>query len=149
MSLIDLITENVVKVPLTSDNKPAVLRELLQILVDAGLVKDFNTVLAAIHDRENRQSTGLERGIAVPHAKTPSIKKLMVAVGISPLGIDFNSMDGKPSKLFFLLLAPPNQPGPHVEALAEIAKISQSNAFCNALINASSALDVVELLQED
>ncbi len=149
MALVDLISEEVVKVPLTSDNKPAVLQELVQTLVDAGKVDDFNTVLAAIHEREDKQSTGLEKGIAVPHGKTPAVKSLIVALGISKEGIDFNSMDGEPSKLFFMLIAPPNQPGPHVEALAEIAKLSRSKAFCAALINAVNAREVVELLRED
>jgi len=149
MALVDLISEKVVKVPLTSDNKPAVLQELVQVLVDAGKIDDFDTVLAAIHEREDKQSTGLEMGIAVPHGKTPSVKSLVVAIGVSKEGIDFSSMDGEPSKLFFMLIAPPNQPGPHVEALGEIAKLSRSKAFCSALINAVDARVVVELLRED
>ncbi len=149
MALVDLISEEVVKVPLTSDNKPAVLQELVQILVDANKIDDFNAAFAAIQEREDKQSTGLEMGIAVPHGKTPAVKNLVVAIGISKDGIDFNSMDGKPSQLFFMLIAPPNQPGPHVEALAEIAKLSRSKAFCSALINAGDAREVVELLRED
>ena len=149
MALVDLISEEVVKVPLISDTKPAVLEELVHVLVDAGKVSDFNTGLAAIHEREDKQSTGLEMGIAVPHGKTDSVKSLVVAVGIKKEGIEFNSLDGQPAKLFFMLIAPPNQPGPHVEALAEIAKLSRSQAFCSALINTGSANEVVELLRED
>ena len=149
MALVDLITNDVVKVPLISKDKSSVLRELLQILKDAGKVNDFNSALDALLKREQMASTGLEEGIAVPHAKTNAVKTLTIAIGISPEGIDFNSLDGKPSKLFFLMLAPPDQSGPHIEALAEIAKLSRSKAFCNALINAKSPDEVVELFKED
>jgi fructose-specific phosphotransferase system IIA component len=149
MALVDLISEEMVKVPLTSTDKPGVLRELLQILKDAGMIEDFDKVLEAIFKREELGSTGLEEGIAVPHAKTDAVKSLTIAIGISPQGIDFHSLDGKPSKLFFLMLAAPDQSGPHIEALAEIAKLSKSRAFCNALINAQSAKEVVALFRED
>ena len=149
MALVDLITEDVVKVPLTANNKPAVLREMVQILKDAGKINDFEAALSAIQKREEKQSTGLERGFAVPHGKSDTVKSLTIAIGISPQGIDFDSMDGNPAKLLFMLIAPADQSGPHVEALAEIAKLSHSQAFCSALINAKNAKEVVELLRED
>ncbi len=147
MALVDLISPEVVKVPLTSTNKPSVMRELVQVLKDAGKINDTESVLDAINQREELGSTGLELGIAVPHAKSESVKDLTLAIGISPEGIDFNSLDGKPSHLFFLMLAPPNQSGPHIEALAEIAKLSRSRAFCDALIHARSPQEVVDLFK--
>ena len=137
------------KTPLTSQDKPDVLRELVQILMDAGQINDFDSVLAAIQAREDQMSTGLEGGIAVPHAKSPAVDTLKMAIGIAPAGIDFNAMDGNPTKLFFLLVAPPDKAGPHVQALAEIAKLAQSKAFCRALINAENAAEVVELMRGD
>jgi fructose-specific phosphotransferase system IIA component len=145
MALVDLISPEVVKVPLVSKNKPAVIRELVEVLRDAGKIDDIESVLNAINKREEQGSTGLELGIAVPHAKCDSVNSLTLAIGISPEGIDFNSFDGKLSHLFFLMLAPPNQSGPHIEALAEIAKLSHSRAFCNALIHSRTPEEVVEL----
>jgi len=147
MSLIDLVTKKIVKIPLESKDKPDALRELVRILKDAEEIDDFDTVLQAVQDREDKQSTGLQDGIAVPHCKTAAVASLKFAIGIAPQGIDFDSMDGEPSKLFFLLLAPPGQAGPHVEALAEIAKLAGSKAFCRALTNATSAQEVVELIK--
>ena len=147
MSLIDLVKENVVKVPLEANDKPDVMRELVQILADAGEIDDFDTVLQAVQEREEKGSTGLEKVIAVPHCKTPAVTTLKFAMGIAPQGIDFDAMDGQPSKLFFLLVAAPDQAGPHVEALAEIAKLARSNAFCKALIAAENPQEVVELIQ--
>jgi len=126
MSLIDLIEEKVVKTPLESEDKPDVLRELVQILKDAGEIDDYDAVLKAVQEREDKQSTGLELGIAVPHCKSAAVASLKFAMGIAPQG---------------------NHPGPHVEALSEIAKLARSKAFCKALVAAENAQEVVELMQ--
>ena len=147
MALIDLIVQDIIKLPLESKDKPDVLRELVQILQDAGKIDDFDGALQAVQEREDKMSTGLQDGIAVPHGKTPVVSSLQLAIGIAPDGIDFDALDGNPTHLFFLLLAPPDQAGPHVQALAEIAKLAQSKAFCKALIHAESAEEVVELMQ--
>ena len=149
MALIDLVKEDIVKIPLESKDKPDLLRELVQILKASGQIDDFDAVLQAIQAREDQQSTGLQDGIAIPHGKAAAVSQLKLAIGIAPDGVDFDSLDGQPAKLFFLLVAPPDQPGPHVEALAEIAKLAQSKAFCKALANADSAQEVVELLKGD
>lgn len=149
MNLIDLVEDKIIKTPLESKDKPDVLRELVQILKDAGEIDDFDTVLNAVQEREDKQSTGLTDNIAVPHAKTDAVKSLKLAIGISPEGIDFNSVDKQPSKLFFLLVAAPGMSGPHVEALAEIAKLAQSKTLCKTLISADNAQEVVELLRGD
>ena len=147
MALIDMVVEKIVKIPLESKDKPDVLRELVRILKDAGEIDDFETVLKAVQEREDKQSTGLEKSIAVPHAKTAAVSSLKLAIGIAPEGIDFDSLDREPSKLFFLLLAPPGQAGPHVEALAEIAKLASSTSFCKALVRSENAREVVELMK--
>jgi len=149
MALIDLVVDKIVKIPLESKDKPDVIRELVQILKDAEEIDDFDIVLKAVQDREDKQSTGLTDGIAVPHAKTSAVTSLKLAIGIAPQGIDFDSMDRQPSKLFFLLLASPGMSGPHVEALAEIAKISRSKVLCKALVSAENAQEVVALLRGD
>jgi mannitol/fructose-specific phosphotransferase system IIA component (Ntr-type) len=149
MALVDLVHKDIVKTPLISQNKPEVMRELVTILFNAGKIDDVESVLTAVHAREVKASTGLEAGIAVPHAKTDKVKKLTLAIGISPQGIDFNAMDGKPSHVFFLMLAPLDQSGPHLEALADIAKLTRSRAFCNSMIHAPSAKDIVDLFKLD
>jgi len=147
MELIDLVEEKIIRIPLESKDKPDVLRELVQILKDAGKIDDFDKVLKAVQDREDKKSTGIEKGIAVPHAKTDAVSSLKLAIGLAPHGIDFDSTDGEPSKLFFLLIAPPGLAGPHVEALAEIAKLTSSQSFCRTLVNANNAQEVVELMK--
>ncbi len=149
MALIDLLAEKIVKIPLESKDKPDVLRELVQILKDAGEISDFDTVLSAVQKRESLQSTGLQDGIAVPHCKANAVTSLKLAIGIAPEGIDFDSLDGQPTKLFFLLVASPEQSGPHVQALAEIARMVSSKAFCRAMVNAANTQEVVDLIRGD
>ncbi len=147
MTLINLVIPEIVKIPLESKDKPDVLRELVQVLKNAGQIEDSSIVLKVVQEREDKQSTGLQDGIAVPHGKTAAVSSLKLAIGIAPEGIDFDSLDGKPTKLFFLLVAAPEQSGPHVEALAEIAKLARSKAFCQALASADSAQTVAGLMK--
>ncbi|MBN2656717.1 MAG: PTS sugar transporter subunit IIA [Spirochaetales bacterium] len=145
MALFEAIDEKTVKIPLKSKYKDKVIVELLNILKDAGKLKDIKTAHKAILDREELSSTGLGGGIAIPHAKIPGIEELTVAVGLSPDGIDFDSLDGQPSTIFFLILAAPDQTGPHLQALTEIANISRDSAFCEKVLRAGSAAEVVGL----
>ncbi len=148
MALIDLIQENVVKIPIESTFKDDIIREMVNVLAAAGKIAEPEEACRAVLDRERRGSTGLGEGVAVPHGKTPAVKKLTMALGVSPKGVDFAALDGKPSHLFFLILAPPDQSGPHIEALAEIARLCRSKAFCRTLIEARNAKEAVELFQD-
>jgi len=122
MALIDLVSPDVVRVPVSAENKPDVLKELVDVLYNAGKISNSSDALKALLTRESQGSTGLENGIAVPHAKTHVVDSLTLAIGIAPQGVEFDALDGEPSRLFFLLLAPPDQSGPHIEALSEIAR---------------------------
>ncbi len=147
MALIDLVKEKIVRVPLVATEKPDVLRELVQTLRDAGEIEDSHAVLQCVVEREAKFSTGLEGGVAIPHGKSDAVSSLKLALGIAPQGIDFASIDGEPSRLFFLLVAPPSQSGPHVEALATIVKLGRSQEFCRALAGAQDAREAVDLIR--
>ena len=149
MALIDLIEESVVRVPLAATTKDGAVCELLETLHTAGKITDVSKALAAVLDREAKGSTGLAEGIAVPHGKTVAARELTVAIGVSPRGVDFDSLDAKPARLIFLILAPPDQSGPHIEALAEIARMSRSTAFCQALASSRTAAELVGLFKDD
>jgi PTS system nitrogen regulatory IIA component len=149
MALLDLISRDVIKVPLQGSSKPDVIRELVELLRDAGRIAEVQPAYDAVMTREAMGSTGLENGIAVPHAKTRAVRKLTIAIGVAPRGVEFQSIDGRPARLFFLLLAPPDQSGPHIQALAEIARLTRSQGFCDALLGASSPQEVVDLFGEE
>lgn len=149
MALVDLVEESIVKVPLQGKTKVDIITELVEILSNAGKINDKDPIIDALLQRENQGSTGLEQGIAVPHAKTTAVDNITLAIGISPEGMEFDALDGQPSRLFFCMLAPPDQPGKHVEVLSEIARLSKSPAVLKLLINASTPGEVVELLTEE
>ena len=145
MAVINLIEEDIIKIPLESKTKPDVIKELVDVLKKAGKIEDAESVFRAVMLRENMGSTGLEKGIAVPHAKTHKVNNLVLAIGVSPEGVDFDSLDGEPSKLFFLLIATPQQAGPHIEALSEIARLTRSSNFCKLLLNAKTPKEIVDI----
>jgi len=149
MALLDLLEEKIVKVPLVSDNKPEVIRELVEVLAEAGKIRNPEGVIQAVMERESMGSTGLDKGIAVPHARTTEIDTLCVAVGISAGGIDFEALDGEDSHLFFMIVAPPDQSSQHIQVLSEIAGIARSSAFCRMLTHAENAAEVIELFMEE
>ena len=145
MAVVNLIEEDIIKIPLEAKTKPDVIKELVDVLKKAGKIEDAESVFRAVMLRENMGSTGLEKGIAVPHAKTHKVNNLVLAIGVSPEGVDFDSLDGEPSKLFFILIATPQQAGPHIEALSEIARLTRSSNFCKLLLNAKTPKEIVDI----
>ncbi len=148
MGFIDLLDKNLIRVPVKATKKIELIEELIQVLDKNGALKDREKALNDVLKREQMGSTGLEKGIAVPHSKTDAVEKMVMAIGIAPSGIDFNALDGNPSTLFFMILAPPDQSGPHIEVLADIARATKSAALCRLLVNAADADEVLELFEE-
>jgi mannitol/fructose-specific phosphotransferase system IIA component (Ntr-type) len=146
MSLLDILTKDDIAVPLESRDKSGAIKELIHLLKKSGKISDEDAVYDAVMTREDKGSTGLEKGIAVPHAKTTATLKIAAAIGISPEGIEFGSIDSKPSKLIFLIIAPPAQAGSHVALLSEIARLTRYQALCDALVEAKSAENFMSIL---
>ncbi len=148
MRLTQLLSEEQIEISLKQTKKKSVIEELLVLAIKSGHINDRMKAFEDIMKREEMMSTGLENGIAVPHAKTKAADELTLSLGISKEGIDFDAADGKPSYLFFMLLAPEDAAGPNVRVLAEIARITKNKEFCKSLINASSAQQVMQLIDE-
>ena len=147
MKLSKITSPDLIKIGVRSQTKTELLLELLDLLVAKGQVHDREKVLKALLVRESQQSTGLESGIAVPHAKTDAVSILQLAVGVSKDGMDFDSLDSKPSRLFFLMLAPPGASGPHIEALSEIARLCSNNEVLSMMMNAETPFAMYELIK--
>ncbi|MBN1898603.1 MAG: PTS sugar transporter subunit IIA [Spirochaetes bacterium] len=148
MSLLDILDEKAITVHLQELEKESVIKELLDLLVKAGKLKDKELAFHDVMEREKKGSTGLEKGIAVPHAKTAAVTALSMSIGISAEGVDFNSMDGEYSHIFFLLLAPPGASGPHVAALSNIARLVQPPLIRDKLKNAKSPGEVIDIITQ-
>ncbi len=146
MKLTDYITPQHVKIDLDGTSKGDVIEELVGILVDTNDATDADTIYDAVMKREGEGSTGLEKGVAIPHAKSDAVKRLSIVIGISREGIDFDSQDGKPAHLFFLMVAPTSESGPHVQAIAKIVKLIKFDKFRERLIKAKKPQDVVDMI---
>ncbi|MDC7228634.1 MAG: PTS sugar transporter subunit IIA [Spirochaetales bacterium] len=149
MGFLELLDKKLIKVPLENFSKNAVLEELINIIDDSGKLRNREQAYQDVLKRELLGSTGLERGIAVPHARTEAVDDMVMAVGIAPGGIDFEALDGEQSSLFFLILAPPHQAGAHIEVLSDIAKVTKSAAICRLLLASADADEVIEIFEED
>jgi PTS system fructose-specific IIA component/PTS system nitrogen regulatory IIA component len=150
MKFADFICTEAIQCHLVSDDKESVIRELVGALVKAGKVApgDNDDIVKAIIKREELGSTGIGRGVAVPHTKHPSVERLVGTVGISPDGVDFDSLDGEKVQLLFLLISPPDRPGDHLRALENISRQLRDDMFCKFLKQSKSNEDIHQLLAE-
>lgn len=150
MKFADFICREAIRADLTADDKEGVIREMVQTLLDAGKIKpdEQESIVKAILKREELGSTGIGRGVAVPHTKHPSVDQLVGTVAISREGVDFHSLDGEKVQLFFLLISPPDRPGDHLRALENISRQLRDDTFCRFLKRSKSADDIRQLLDE-
>lgn len=150
MKFADFIRGNAIRAELAAEDKEGVIRELVAALVGSGDIADgeAESIVNAIMKREELGSTGIGRGVAVPHTKHPSVDRLIGTVGVSGEGVDFNSLDGDKVQLFFLLISPPDRPGDHLRALENISRQLRDDTFCRFLKQSKTAEDVQQLLEE-
>ena len=150
MKFSDFVASGAIRSHLDADTKEGVIREMAQSLVDAGSIGagDLESIVKAIMKREDLGSTGIGRGVAVPHTKHPSVRRLVGTVAVSHDGVDFKSLDGEPVQLFFLLVSPPDRPGDHLRALENISRQLRDDTFCRLLKAAKGPVDIQHLLEE-
>ncbi|MCD6460184.1 PTS sugar transporter subunit IIA [bacterium] len=148
MKISKLLSPELIKIGLNSYSKDAVIRELIEILEQNNLLNNPDEAFSAVMERELKQSTGLEAGVAVPHGKSNAVDELVGALAISNEGIDFDSLDGKPCHLFFLLIAPPHSAGQHVSALSNIAALILNKRFKRRIIEASTPEEAYAIIRQ-
>jgi fructose-specific phosphotransferase system IIA component len=148
MVLTQILEPECIKVPLAGRDKESVITELVDILDTNKLLVDKNDVLQAVLSRENTRSTGIGSGIAIPHGKCKGVEDLVMAIGISRQGVDFQSIDSKPVHIIVLLASPTDRTGPHIQALARISRLMLDEEFKNKLQNAASAQELYDLIND-
>jgi PTS system nitrogen regulatory IIA component len=147
MKILDIINEDLIKPDLTATSKDEALTELAELIASKeGL--DEDTIVGVLREREKLGSTGIGDGIAIPHGKLKGLKKLVASFGRSKKGIDFQSIDGKPTHLFFLLMAPENTAGVHLKALARISRLLKDKKFRESLLDASNTEGIFQALKD-
>src|SRR5699024_3630502 len=138
MKITDVLRQELMLLPAQTTTKEAILDEMAQKLVDTGAVDDFDTFRKGIAEREESMSTGLVDGIAMPHAKNTAVKKTSVVFAKQPAGVDFDSLDGQPAKLFFMIAAKDDANETHLAILANLSKLLMNKDFIEALTTADT-----------
>ncbi|MDC7241187.1 MAG: PTS sugar transporter subunit IIA [Spirochaetales bacterium] len=146
MSLRDLIRSELIINPLEGRDRESVIREMVERMHSASCLQNPDIVIRQILERERMGSTGLNKGIAVPHSRTAEVESLSIVLGLSREGVEYGSLDGKPSKLFFMILAPPDQSSAHIRILSEIAGLSRDDKLIESLTGSESPEDLMALL---
>ena len=143
MKIQDVLNKNVMLFDLQATDKEGVINEMVQSLVDNGVVTDFETFKTGIMSREAQTSTGLGEGIAMPHSKNEAVKEATVLFAKSNKGVDYASLDGQPTDLFFMIAAPEGANDTHLAALAELSKYLMKPGFADKLRQASTPEQVI------
>ena len=143
MKIQDVLNKNVMLFDLQATDKEGVINEMIQSLVDNGVVTDFETFKTGIMNREAQTSTGLGDGIAMPHSKNEAVKEATVLFAKSNKGVDYASLDGQPTDLFFMIAAPEGANDTHLAALAELSKYLMKPGFADKLRQASTPDQVI------
>ncbi len=137
-----------IRIELNSTRRDEAIRELVGLIHAKHRLRNPEDAINVVMEREQKMSTSLENGIAVPHGKPASIDRLLVAVGLKQKGIDFKSADGQPSKIIILILSSATQVGPHMRCLAEIGRLLQSEANRKKILAAKDAETVFKIMTD-
>ena len=149
MKITDILPAPQIKIGLRSRNKQDLFEEMVQLLVDARVLRDREAALRALFEREARMTTGVAKWLGLPHGKLDEARGLLVALGTSAQGIDYDSMDGEPVYVVVLVLAEAGNPGPHIDALAEISRLFSVPGFTSKIMAAKTPAEVVELIRRE
>jgi PTS system nitrogen regulatory IIA component len=149
MKIMDILVKEAVILDVESAEKPAVLERLARAVSGAEPGVDPQRLLQVLVERENLQSTGIGDGVAIPHGKLPGLNRLLAGFARSRRGVDFESIDGQPTHLFFLLVVPEHSGGMHLKALARISRFFRDAGFRKALMEADSREDVLRAIEEE
>jgi PTS system nitrogen regulatory IIA component len=146
MDLKNLLKPELVSLDLKGKNKEAIIKELVELAFRSGKVLDKEEAIRSVFEREDRMSTGMKHGIAIPHGKTTAVRELVACIGISPEEIDFDALDRKGCRIFIMTLSPIDKTGPHLQFLAEVGMLFRSEEKRQALLAAKTPEEVVSIL---
>ncbi len=149
MKLMDFIVKDAVVVSLQGKEKEDVSEEMVAALVKSKKISSKEKVVKILLDREELGSTGIGQGVGIPHGKTNEVDNVVIAFGSSRQGIEFESLDGEPVYLVFLLLAPVESTGAHLKALAKISRILKDKHFRQSLRDAKNVDEAIKIIKEE
>lgn len=149
MRIAEFLSPEAIIPDLRARDKEGILRELSAALARAHPSLKQEKLAEVLREREKLGSTGIGEGVAIPHGKLPGLQQLLAAFGVCREGADFEAIDGKPTYLFFALIAPENSAGVHLKALARISRLFKSARFRAAILEAGSAEGILHLVSQE
>ena len=149
MNIADILDEDSIIAELTARDKKGVLEELVSVLVTHKRLPDKEKPVEILLERERLGSTGIGDGIAIPHGKLKGIQRIICSFGRTKAGIDFQSIDERPTHLFFLLLAPEDSASEHLQALARLSRLLKDDHLRKRLLEADSKEDIYRIITEE
>lgn len=148
MKLSDYLSESGIELDFQGNGKREIIRNLVGLLSNTVALKDVEKIIETLEEREKLKTTGIGSGIAIPHCKSVEVDKVQLVIGISKKGIDFQSLDGKPANLFFLLVAPEKGGSEHLKVSAKIVRLFRESSVQEKLLAMTSAQDVIRFIAE-
>lgn len=151
MQIMDFLSKKAIVTDIKSTKKDEVIKELVEALINAGEIEKRyrNKLIDALMTREALGSTAIGQGVAIPHAKSDCVNKLVAAFGLSRKGVDFDSLDGEPAYVFFLLIAPQDSAGPHLKALARISRLLKDKYFRDSLRACTDEKSIIKIISQE
>lgn len=149
MKVSELLKPEFIIADLKGESKEDVIIELINLFKDDPRVENLEKVKSAVLDREKIMSTGVGKGFAIPHGKTNAVKEIIAAFGIIKDGIDYNSLDGQPVNLIFMLVGKDNLISTHIKLLSRISRLMNKDDFRNRLLEAVSSDEIIKLFTEE
>jgi PTS system nitrogen regulatory IIA component len=149
MKLTDILAESSIVADLQASDKTEVLECLVEAVASTHPDIDTQDILDVLLEREKLGSTGIGDGIAIPHGKSANVAQIISGFGLSKDGIDFDSLDGKPANLFFLLVAPEDSVGVHLKMLARISRMLKNSDFQEKLLQANSQQEIYQIISDE
>ena len=147
MKILDVLHPDAILADLKSQDKKSVLEELVEpISIITGM--EHHELVRVLMDREQLGSTGIGEGIGIPHGKVKGLESMIIGFGLSKRGVEFDSIDNKPTNLFFTLITPDQSTGLHLKLLARISRLLKNDSFRDSLLNASSQEEILNLIKE-
>ncbi|MGM0599041.1 MAG: PTS sugar transporter subunit IIA [Candidatus Rifleibacteriota bacterium] len=149
MELSEFISPQLTKLELSSTTKLEVIKELIDMLDTAGFLTDADAFLKSVLEREKVGSTGIGKGIAIPHSRTSTVREVVIAIGRSKDGIEFEALDNRPVNLIFLIAAPIESGGLYLKALARLSRLLRYQEFRKELLEAETVDDVLKIISAE
>lgn len=149
MKIVDLIQREMIVPALAATDKRGILEELARHVASRVSKIDGTALAKVLVDREALASTAIGEGVAIPHGKLPAVTEITACLGRAPAGVDFDSMDGQPTYLFFVLVAPETSTGAHLKALARISRVFKDVEFRRRLMAAPDAAAMFQVVAEE